>query len=330
MINGQFTWLVTGVAGFIGSNLMEELLRLNQKVVGIDNFSAGYKHNLDEVLSSVSKKQAQNFCFLEGNICSVADCEKVMQGVDYVLHQAALSSVPGSISDPMLAHATNVTGFLNILNAAKKYKVKRVVYASSSAVYGDSQALPKIENQIGKQLSPYAATKYADELYANAFANCYGIETIGLRYFNVFGARQDPDGAYAAVIPLWIKAILAGDPVFINGDGNTTRDFCYIKNVVQANILAALANNPDAINEVYNIAVGECITLNELFAKIKLVLGIEGKCDPCYRDFRIGDVRHSLADVSRAKQKLGYMPKYHVLDGLVEAMEWYKKFFEKL
>lgn len=330
MINKQFTWLITGAAGFIGSNLLEELLRLNQKVIGIDNFATGYKHNLEEVLDNVTKEQAKNFIFFEGDICLVTDCENAMQGVDYVLHQAALSSVPGSVSDPMAANAVNVTGFLNILTAAKKYKVKRVIYASSSAVYGDVQTLPAVENKIGRPLSPYAVTKYVDELYASVFANCYEVETIGLRYFNVFGAKQDPDGAYAAVIPLWIKAILTGESVLINGDGETTRDFCYIKNIVQANILAALTDNRDAINEVYNIAVGECITLNELFKNIRLVFGMDKACNPRYRDFRVGDIRYSLADISKAKQKLGYMPKYRVLDGLKESTEWYKKFFTKL
>lgn len=330
LLTHQFTWVVTGAAGFIGSNLLETLLQLKQKVIGVDNFVTGYRRNIDEVLQSVGQKLASNFCFYEDDICSLECCQRVSKGVDYVLHQAALGSVPRSIKEPIVTHAINVTGFLNMLEVAKDNGVKRFVYASSSSVYGDSPILPKVEDQIGKPLSPYAATKYMDELYAKIFSDCYGMETIGLRYFNVFGPRQDPNGAYAAVIPLWVKAILMGEPVFINGDGSTTRDFCYMKNVVQANILSALIENKDAINGVYNVAVGERITLNNLFDQIKLVLGMTNNLNPVYRDFRAGDIRHSLADINKAKLKLGYLPKYKVLDGLNESIKWYVNFFNKI
>lgn len=326
LLHHQFKWLITGVAGFIGSNLLETLLNLNQIVIGIDNFVTGYRRNIDEVLVGLSSQQRKKFDFYEGDICVSADCENVIQGVDYVLHQAALGSVLRSIENPLTTHATNVTGFLNVLEAAKNHRVKRFVYASSSSVYGDLPDLPKNESKVGNQLSPYAVTKYVDELYAGVFAKCYGVETIGLRYFNVFGARQDPNGVYAAVIPLWIKALLTKDSVFINGDGNTTRDFCYIKNVVQANLLAALIDDHEALNEVYNIAVGERITLNKLLQNIQSVLEMK-KSEPCYLDFRAGDIRYSLADISKAKKKLGYAPQYRVLDGLKEAIDWYKNFF---
>lgn len=322
----QFNWLITGVAGFIGSNLMEELLKLNQKVIGIDNFSTGYQRNLDEVLAGLGSQYRNNFQFYAGDICSVEECEKAINGVDYVLHQAALGSVPRSILDPLATHENNLTGFLNILNAARNHKVKRFIYASSSSVYGDSTILPKLESHIGNPLSPYAATKFANEIYAKAFATCYGIETIGLRYFNVFGPRQDPNGAYAAVIPLWIKAILNNEPVYINGDGSTTRDFCFIANVVQANILAALTQNSEALNTVYNIAVGEKISLTDLFNIICAIL--DKKSEPNYRDFRQGDIKHSLADITKAKQLLQYEPSHTVSEGLKSAMIWYKNFFK--
>ncbi|MDR1057046.1 MAG: SDR family oxidoreductase [Coxiellaceae bacterium] len=316
LMNHQFIWLITGVAGFIGSHLMETLLSMNQKVVGIDNFSTGYKHNIDEVLKTISSQYIKNFTFYKGDICSFEKCNKVVQGVDYVLHQAALGSVPRSINDPVATNEVNVGGFINVLTAAKNHNVKRFVYASSSSVYGDSQVLPKVETNIGNQLSPYAVSKYTNEFYAKVFSHCYGIETIGLRYFNVFGSRQDHNGAYAALIPLWIKAILYKNPVYINGDGETTRDFCYIKDIVQANILAALTDNPDAINAVYNIAFGEQITLNKLFEFIHSTLKLSEDYKPKYRDFRIGDIRHSLADINRAKIQLNYDPQYDVKSGL--------------
>ncbi|EKD45417.1 MAG: hypothetical protein ACD_69C00302G0002 [uncultured bacterium] len=319
----KFTWLVTGVAGFIGSNLMESLLSMNQNVIGIDNFATGYKDNIEGVLRAISPQYVKNFTFHEGDICSIAECDKVMKGVDYVLHQAALGSIPRSINDPIATNAVNVNGFLNVLTAAKNNKVKRFVYASSSSVYGDSPILPKTEVSVGNQLSPYAVSKYSGELYAKVFSLCYGIETIGLRYFNVFGARQNPGGAYAAVIPLWIKAMLNKDSVYINGDGETTRDFCYVGNVIQANLLAALTDNIDAINTVYNIAFGEQITLNKLFETIHSILNISESYRPKYRDFRAGDIRYSLADVSKAKIKLNYQPEYSVKGGLSLAIDWY-------
>ena len=309
----QFTWLITGVAGFIGSNLAETLLKLNQKVIGIDNFATGYQRNIDGLAIE----------FHEADIRSYEDCEKVMPGVDYVLHQAALGSVPRSIKHPLATNAANVTGFLHVMLAAKEHGIKRIVYASSSSVYGDSNKLPKVEEHIGKPLSPYAVSKYTNELYAQAFANCYGLETIGLRYFNVFGKRQDPNGAYAAVIPLWVKALLTGEEACINGDGETTRDFCYIDNVVQANILAAITDNPAAVNQAYNIAVGEQTSLNDLFAMIREGLKVSINIKPKYRDFRAGDVRHSLANISKAKQLLDYEPTYKVKEGLSLALSWY-------
>jgi UDP-N-acetylglucosamine/UDP-N-acetylgalactosamine 4-epimerase len=323
--NNQYTWFVTGVAGFIGSNLLEKLLQLNQKVIGVDNLSTGYQKNIDEVLQGLSPECHKNFRFYEMDICDLDACEKVMRGADYVLHHAALCSVPYSIIEPLATHATNVTGFFNILNVAKNQHVRRFVYASSSSVYGDSLTLPKLETHIGNPLSPYAASKMANEIYAKAFSICYGIETIGLRYFNVFGSRQDPNGAYAAVIPLWMKAVLNDETVYINGDGETTRDFCYIENVVQANILAALTDKKDAVNEVYNIAVGEKTSLNNLFDSICAVLNKNAKAK--FREFREGDIRHSLADIGRARQKLEYAPEYGVAAGLKEVAAWYCNFF---
>lgn len=323
------TWLITGVAGFIGSNLLETLLKLNQKVVGLDNFATGHQKNLDEVQSSVSAAQWQNFSFIEGDIRKLEDCHQACVGVDYVLHQAALGSVPRSIADPIATNETNISGFLNMLTAARDAKVSSFTYAASSSTYGDHPALPKVEDAIGKPLSPYAVTKYVNELYAEVFARTYGFESIGLRYFNVFGRRQDPDGAYAAVIPKWTAAMIAGDDVYINGDGETSRDFCYIDNTVQANILAAITRNPEAKDQVYNVAVGDRTTLNELFNAIKTALAdnnIIYSKEPVYREFRVGDVKHSQADISKIKTLLGYNPKFVIKDGIAKAMPWYVKF----
>lgn len=320
------TWLVTGVAGFIGSNLLETLLTLNQKVVGLDNFATGHQHNLDEVQNLVSTEQWANFKFYEGDIRNLEDCQKSCANVDYVLHQAALGSVPRSIADPITTNAANITGFLNMLVAARDAKVASFTYAASSSTYGDHPALPKVEENIGKPLSPYAITKYVNELYADVFARTYGFKAIGLRYFNVFGKRQDPNGAYAAVIPKWTAAMIAGDDVFINGDGETSRDFCFIENTVQANILAATTQNENAKNQVYNVAVGDRTTLNDLFNGIKLALNENSVMyvkSVIYRDFRAGDVRHSQADVSKINEKLGYIGHYNVLQGVEKAMPWY-------
>ncbi|PHR95987.1 MAG: Vi polysaccharide biosynthesis UDP-N-acetylglucosaminuronic acid C-4 epimerase TviC [Leeuwenhoekiella sp.] len=319
------TWLITGVAGFIGSNLLEHLLKLDQHVIGLDNFATGHQQNLDEVHRTVTNQQWARFSFVEGDICSVSDCTEVCQGVDYVLHQAALGSVPRSISDPLATNSANISGFLNMLVAARDSGVKSFTYAASSSTYGDHPALPKVEENIGKPLSPYAVTKYVNELYAEVFATTYGFKTIGLRYFNVFGKRQDPSGAYAAVIPKWTSAMIQGDDVFINGDGETSRDFCFVENAVQANLLAAAAV-ADAKNEVYNVAVGYRSTLNDLFEALKAALADNGKFytkQPVYRDFRTGDVRHSQADIGKAANKLGYLPEFRILDGLAKAMPWY-------
>ena len=320
------TWLVTGVAGFIGSNLLETLLKLNQKVVGLDNFATGFQHNLDEVQSLVSEQQWKNFTFFEGDIRLLEDCQKVCATVDYVLHQAALGSVPRSIADPIMTNSANITGFLNMLVAARDANVKSFTYAASSSTYGDHPALPKVEENIGKPLSPYAVTKYVNELYADVFAKTYGFQTIGLRYFNVFGKRQNPNGAYAAVIPKWTAAMIAGEEVFINGDGETSRDFCFIDNTVQANILAATTQDDDAKNQVYNVAVGDRTTLNDLFDAIKLALndnGVRYDKSPVYLDFRAGDVRHSQADVNKIIHKLGYEPTYRIANGIKLANQWY-------
>jgi UDP-N-acetylglucosamine/UDP-N-acetylgalactosamine 4-epimerase len=321
------TWLVTGVAGFIGSNLLEALLKNGQKVVGLDNFATGHQHNLDQVQSLVGEQLWQNFKFINGDIRNIDDCHNACSGVQYVLHQAALGSVPRSIEDPIRTNSANIDGFVNMMVAARDAKVKRFVYAASSSTYGDHPGLPKVEDLIGKPLSPYAVTKYVNELYADVFARCYGIESVGLRYFNVFGPRQDPNGAYAAVIPKWISALVRNEDVYINGDGETSRDFCYIKNVVQANLLAATAENTGAANQVYNIAVGDRTTLNELLEYLRenLVKHFSEleNFKPVYRDFRNGDVRHSLADISKAKDLLGYNPVYRVREGLVEALDWY-------
>ena len=323
------TWLVTGVAGFIGSNLLETLLRLNQKVVGLDNFATGHQHNLDEVQGLVTPEQWANFKFYEGDIRNLEDCKKACANVDYVLHQAALGSVPRSIADPITTNAANITGFLNMLVAARDANVSSFTYAASSSTYGDHPALPKVEENIGNPLSPYAVTKYVNELYADVFARTYGFKTIGLRYFNVFGKRQDPNGAYAAVIPKWTAAMIAGDDVFINGDGETSRDFCFIENTVQANILAATTQNEEAKNQVYNVAVGDRTTLNDLFNAIKAALNENGVIytkAPIYREFRAGDVRHSQASIKKIKNLLGYEPQFVISRGIESAMPWYIKF----
>jgi UDP-N-acetylglucosamine 4-epimerase len=321
----QKTWLITGIAGFIGSNLLEHLLSLNQKVIGLDNFATGHQHNLDEVQSLVNPEKWSRFTFIEGDIRNEEDCAKACEGVDYVLHQAALGSVPRSINDPITTNAANITGFLNMLVAARDSGVKSFTYAASSSTYGDHPALPKVEENIGKPLSPYAVTKYVNELYADVFATTYGFKTIGLRYFNVFGKRQDPNGAYAAVIPKWTAGMVSGEDVFINGDGETSRDFCFIENAVQANLLAATAE--EAVkNEVYNVAVGDRTTLKILFDSLKEALaenGVVYEKPPVYRDFRAGDVRHSQADVSKAASKLGYEPEYRIGKGIAKAMPWY-------
>lgn len=323
-------WLITGVAGFIGSNLLESLLLLNQKVVGLDNFATGHQRNLDEVRDLVSLKQWENFRFIEGDIRDYATCQQAVKGVDYVLHQAALGSVPRSIADPILTNSANITGFLNMLAAAKEESVSSFTYAASSSTYGDHPALPKVEDNIGNPLSPYAVTKYVNELYANVFAKTYNFQAIGLRYFNVFGKRQDPYGAYAAVIPKWTSTMINNDELFINGDGETSRDFCFIENVIQMNLLAATA--PDsAKNQVYNVAVGDRTTLNLLFETIKSSLEknqIKVDNKPIYRDFRVGDVRHSQADISKAKNNLGYKPEFNFFDGIEKAMPWYVNFFK--
>lgn len=330
LVNKPKTWLITGVAGFIGSNLLENLLLLNQKVVGLDNFATGFQHNLDEVQSVVTAEQWQCFNFIEGDIRKLADCQTACADIDYILHQAALGSVPRSIADPINTNDTNISGFLNMLVAARDAKVASFTYAASSSTYGDHPALPKVEEAIGKPLSPYAVTKYVNELYAEVFARTYGFHTIGLRYFNIFGKRQTPDGAYAAVIPKWTAAMIQGDDVYINGDGDTSRDFNFIENAVQANILAATADN-DAKNQVYNVAVGGRTTLNTLFTALKDNLSINGvdySQAPIYRDFREGDVRHSQADISKIKSALGYDPQFDVVQGIKKAMPWYVTFLQ--
>ncbi len=323
----QYTWLITGVAGFIGSNLLETLLKLEQKVIGLDNFSTGFQHNFDEVRSLVSAEQWRFFTFIEGDIRDKDVCREACQDVDYVLHQAALGSVPRSIEDPITTNENNISGFLNMLVAARDAEVQRFVYAASSSTYGDHPDLPKVEEKIGNPLSPYAVTKLVNELYTDVFARTYNFRTIGLRYFNIFGQRQDPNGAYAAVIPKWFAGLINNETVFINGDGETSRDFCFIENAVQANLLAATATNEDATNQVYNVAFGERTSLNELYDYIKErvepsnITARDAK--PEYRDFRAGDVRHSLADISKAAKLLGYAPLFSVKEGLDKATEWY-------
>jgi len=326
------TWLVTGVAGFIGSNLLEHLLKLNQTVVGLDNFATGHQHNLDEVQGEVSQEQWTRFNFIEGDIRNTDDCKQAVSGVDYVLHQAALGSVPRSINDPVTTNDVNISGFLNMLVAARDEKVKSFTYAASSSTYGDHPALPKVEENIGNPLSPYAVTKYVNELYADVFARTYNFNTIGLRYFNVFGKRQDPNGAYAAVIPKWTADMINNEEVFINGDGETSRDFCFIENTVQMNILAATAAD-EAKTQVYNVAVGDRTTLNTLYTSIQNSLNSNGiACSnaPSYREFRAGDVRHSQADISKAKNLLGYEPEFKIQQGIDKAMPWYIKFLKKI
>ncbi len=322
-------WLVTGVAGFIGSNLLETLLAHDQEVTGLDNFSTGHRRNLDEVRGSVAPQQWARFRMIEGDIRDPQTCVEACTGAEFVLHQAALGSVPRSITDPLLTNANNITGFLNMLVAARDCGVRRFVYAASSSTYGDHPGLPKVEDVIGKPLSPYAVTKYVNELYAEVFLRTYGLDSAGLRYFNVFGKRQDPEGAYAAVIPKWFAGLLRGETVWINGDGETSRDFCFIDNCVQANILAACASNPEVPGKVFNVAYGQRTSLNELFALIrdeavKFNPGCAGMA-PSYRDFRAGDVRHSLADISRSRALLGYDPAYGVREGLARAGQWYAR-----
>jgi UDP-N-acetylglucosamine 4-epimerase len=325
------TWLVTGSAGFIGSQLLEHLLRLGQQVVSLDNFATGHRANLEQVERLVGPQAWRQHRFIEASIVDPAACREACRGVDIVLHQAALGSVPRSIADPVPTHQTNVTGFVNMLVAARDAKVRRFVYASSSSIYGDDPTLPKVEAITGEPLSPYAASKQANELYAEVFARCYGMQSVGLRYFNVFGPRQDPEGAYAAVIPRWIRAILTGEPVEVNGDGETSRDFCYVANVVQANLLAALTDEPRALNQAYNIAVGENTSLNRLLEILRMLLAAQGEraqFTPIHRPFRAGDVRHSLADISRARERLGYAPTHTLASGLKQALPWYVRRFE--
>ena len=322
----SYHWLVTGAAGFIGSNLVEALLKLNQRVTGLDNFATGHRHNLEQVRAAVGEAAWTNFSFIEGDIRERADCARAADGADFVLHQAALGSVSRSIDNPALTNAVNIDGFLNMLVAARDAGARRFVYAASSSTYGDHPALPKVEDRIGKPLSPYAVTKYVNELYADVFGRSYGTESIGLRYFNVFGPRQDPNGAYAAVIPLWVKALILNQPLRINGDGETSRDFCYIENVVQANILSALAGK-EAANQVYNVALGERTTLNQLVEMMRALLAerfphVAGH-QPQYGEFRGGDVRHSQADISKAATLLGYQPTHRIGEGLKQAMDWY-------
>ena len=323
------TWLITGAGGFIGSNLLETLLKLDQRVIGLDNFSSGHRRNLAEVEGVVSAGQWARFTFIEGDIRDAALCRKACLDVDFVLHHAALGSVPLSVERPQEADAINVAGTLNVLTAARDAGVKRLVYASSSAVYGDLGGGSMVEDQIGRSLSPYAVTKHVNELYAEVFGRCYGFGSVGLRYFNVFGPRQDPNGAYAAVIPKWIHAFLDGTPIQINGDGETTRDFCHIDNVVLANLLAATTEKADAVNKVYNIACGERTSLNQLFSTLRdLLARLEpkiGKQQPEFREFRPGDVRHSQADITRARTWLGYAPVVTPAQGLEAALSWYRK-----
>ena len=332
--SNQYTWLVTGVAGFIGSNLLEKLLKLNQKVVGLDNFETGYQHNIDQAIKDAAANKnnsqpqsAEDFTFIEGDMRDLETCHRACKGVDYVLHQAALGSVPRSIEDPVRTNKANIDGFLNMLVAAKDANVKRFVYAASSSTYGDHPDLPKVEDKIGNPLSPYAVTKVVNELYASVFAKTYGFKTIGLRYFNIFGKRQDPNGAYAAVIPKWVASILKEEEIFINGDGETSRDFCYIDNTVQINLLAAMTDNDEATDQVYNVALNDRTSLNQLYQMIeeRLIQRVEHltKKEPVYRDFRAGDVRHSQADISKAQRLLGYQPRHKIAEGLDEAMDWY-------
>lgn len=322
----KHTWLITGAAGFIGSHLLESLLKLNQKVIGLDNLSTGYENNLKAVKSNLKNSQWNNFKFIKGDIRNSSDCKNALKNVDYVLHQAALPSVPRSIKNPIQTNDNNLTGFLNITTQAINSNVRRFVYASSSSVYGDSPNLPKKEDVVGNPLSPYALTKYTNELYAKVYVKCYSFQTIGLRYFNIFGPRQDPNGPYAGVMPKWISSMIIKEQLYINGDGSTTRDFCYVENVVQANILAAITTNKKALNQVYNIALNRQTSLNKLFKLIKSILyefKIKYDKKPIYRDFRAGDIKHSLADISKAKKLLGYAPEYTIEKGLNKYIKWY-------
>ena len=331
--DNQSTWLVTGVAGFIGSNLLEKLLILNQKVVGLDSFDTGYQHNVDQAIQDANditgKDLSNNFKFINGDIKKLSDCKLACDGVDYVLHQAALGSVPRSIEDPIATNEANINGFVNMLVASRDAKVKRFVYAASSSSYGDNPDLPKVEHMTGNPLSPYAVTKIVNELYANVFAKNYDFKTIGLRYFNIFGKRQDPEGAYAAVIPKWVAAILNKEDVYINGDGETSRDFCYIDNTVQMNLLAATTDNEEATNQVYNVALNDRTSLTKLHQMIegRLIERVEGleKKKPIYREFRSGDVRHSQASIDKAQKLLGYHPKFRISEGMDQAIDWYIK-----
>jgi len=320
-------WLVTGSAGFIGSHLVEALLQLDQVVVGLDNFATGHQRNIDAVRTAVTAERWSRHRFLDGDIRDPATCQTACSGIDVVLHQAALGSVPRSLADPAATNATNVDGFLNMLIAARDAGVHRFVYAASSATYGDHPALPKVEDAIGRPLSPYAVTKLVNELYADMFARCYGVQTVGLRYFNIFGARQDPEGAYAAVIPRWIRALLTGEKVIINGDGETSRDFCYVENAVQANLLAAVADDSTAVNQIYNVAVDDRTTLNELFALLRAEMALHvssvAATVPEYGAFRPGDVRHSQADIGKARRLLGYAPTHRLTDGIRATLPWY-------
>ncbi len=320
-------WLVTGSAGFIGSHLLEALLRVGQEVTSLDNFATGHRANLEDVQRSVGEQAWARHRFIEGDIADPQACAEACEDVHVVLHQAALGSVPRSLKDPLTTHRANATGFLNMLVAARDAGVQRFIYAASSSTYGDSPSLPKVEDTIGRPLSPYAVTKYLNELYADVFGRCYGTATVGLRYFNVFGARQDPQGAYAAVIPRWVAAMLHSKPCVINGDGETSRDFCYVANAVQANLRAALVEDSTALNQVYNVAVGQRTTLKELHA---LIAGAVRRVDPTlkvlppeFSQFRAGDVRHSLADIDKARHRLGYEPTHDVPAGLAEAIGWY-------
>ncbi len=320
-------WLVTGSAGFIGSHLLETLLRAGQQVTSLDNFATGHQRNLDEVRQAVGDEAWARHRFIEGDIADPATCVQACDGVNVVLHQAALGSVPRSMADPLNTHRANATGFLNMLVAARDAGVSRFVYAASSSTYGDSPTLPKVEDVIGNPLSPYAVTKYLNELYAQVFQRCYGFETVGLRYFNVFGPRQDPNGAYAAVIPRWVAAMLRAEVCTINGDGETSRDFCFVANAVQANLRAGLAPLDAAVPQVYNVAVGDRTSLVELHQLIadKLVAeqAVDSVAPPSFAPFRAGDVRHSLADISKARQQLGYAPTHDVRAGMAEAVRWY-------
>jgi UDP-N-acetylglucosamine 4-epimerase len=323
----RYHWLITGVAGFVGSNLLETLLRLGQRVTGLDNLMTGHHDNLEQVRRLVPADAWHGFRFIEGDIRCIATCGEACEGVDFVLHQAALGSVGRSMADPILTSDINMIGFLNVLVAARDARVRRVVYAASSATYGDHPDLPKVEEHIGRPLSPYAVTKHVNEVYADMFARCYLTHSIGLRYFNVFGPRQDPTGPYAAVIPQWFAAMIADRPLTIYGDGNSTRDFCYVDNVVQANLLACLCDNPDAINQVYNVAINARTSLNELYGVMRGMLlqrfpHLAGY-QPRYADFRPGDVRHSQADIGKAERLLGYRPTHRLEEGLAEAIDWY-------